>query len=57
MPRGAQPVAYGAMFEEGLVTLAKILATLIIPMGVIPVLFLLAPGGDTKEPTDVFNTD
>lgn len=45
------------MFEEGLFTLAKILATLIIPIATIPVMFLLAPGGDTKEPEDVFETD
>ncbi len=45
------------MFEEGLFTLAKIIATLVIPMGMIPVLFLLAPGGDTSEPSDVFDTD
>jgi hypothetical protein len=45
------------MFEEGLFTLAKILATLIIPMATIPILFLLSPGGDTTEPEDVFDTD
>jgi len=45
------------MFEEGLITLAKIVATLIIPMASIPVMFLLAPGGDTSEPEDVFDTN
>lgn len=45
------------MYEYGLVTLAKIIVTLIIPMGVIPLLFLLWPGADTTEPTDVFDTD
>ncbi len=45
------------MFEEGLFTLAKIIATLVIPMAAIPVLFLTAAGGDTKEPEDVFDTD
>jgi len=47
------------MFEAGLFTLAKIVAALIIPMGMIPIMFLLAPGGDRKEPSDsdVFDTD
>ena len=45
------------MFEEGLFTLAKIITTLVVPMGVIPVLFLLWPGADTSEPEEVFDTD
>lgn len=45
------------MHEEGLFTLAKIILTLVIPMSVIPIMFLLSPGGDTKEPEDVFDTD
>jgi hypothetical protein len=45
------------MFEEGLFTLAKIIATLVIPMGMIPLLLLLAPSGDRGEPSDVFDTD
>ena len=45
------------MFEAGLITLAKIVATLVIPMATIPVMFLLSPGGDTREPEDVFDTD
>ena len=45
------------MFEEGLFTLAKIIGTLVGAMSVVPVLFLLAPGGDTSEPEEVFDTD
>ena len=45
------------MFEAGIITLAKIVATLVIPMASIPVMFLLSPGGDTREPEDVFDTD
>ena len=45
------------MFEAGLFTLAKIIATLVIPMSVIPILFLLSKSGDTKEPEDIFDTD
>lgn len=45
------------MFEEGLFTLAKIVSILIIPMSVVPVLFLLSPGADKSEPENVFDTD
>jgi len=45
------------MFEDGLVTLLKIVATLVASMSVVPLLFLSAPGGDTSEPKDVFDTD
>lgn len=45
------------MYEAGLVTLAKIIVTLVTPMSIIPLMFLFAPGGDTAEPTDVFDTD
>lgn len=45
------------MFEEGLFTLAKIVSTLVGAMSVVPVLFLLSPGGDTSEPEEVFDTD
>jgi hypothetical protein len=45
------------MHEEGLITLAKILVTLIVPISVIPLMFLFSPGGDTSEPKDVFDTD
>lgn len=37
--------------EAGLVTLAKIVGTLLFAMGLVPWLFLLAPG-DTSEPHD-----
>jgi hypothetical protein len=37
--------------EHGLVTLAKIVGTLLFGMGLIPVVFLLAPG-DKTEPKD-----
>jgi len=45
------------MLESGLVTLAKIVATLVVPMSVIPLLFLLSPGADRSEPEDLFDTD
>lgn len=44
-----------AMVEPGLVTLAKIVGTLLLAMGVIPFLFLLSPGGDKSEPKDHFD--
>jgi hypothetical protein len=37
--------------EPGLVTLAKIVGTLVLAMGIIPLLFLLSPG-DRSEPVD-----
>ena len=37
--------------EAGLVTLAKIVGTLLFSMGLIPLVFLLAPG-DRTEPRD-----
>jgi len=46
-----------AMFEPAFITLAKIVATLVVPMSVIPLLFMFAKGGDTSEPTDIFDTD
>ena len=45
------------MHEEGLVTLAKIVTTLVVAMSVVPLLFLFWPNGETKEPKDVFDTD
>jgi hypothetical protein len=56
----ADHLGYGraAMVEPGLVTLAKIVGTLLFCMGVVPFLFLLAPG-DRKEPEvkDTFDGD
>ena len=43
------------MVEPGLVTLTKIVGTLLLAMGVIPFLFLLAPGGDKSEPKENFD--
>ena len=43
------------MVEPGLVTLAKIVGTLLLGMGVIPFLFLLSSGGDKAEPKDNFD--
>jgi hypothetical protein len=40
--------------EAGLITLAKIVATLVAAIGVVPFLFLLA-SGDRGEPTDTFD--
>ncbi len=45
-----------AMPEPGLVTLVKIVGTLLVAMGVVPFLFLLAPG-DRKEPNETFDGD
>ena len=42
------------MVEPGLVTLAKIVGTLLLAMGVIPFLFLISPGGDKSEPKENF---
>jgi hypothetical protein len=46
------------MVEPGLVTLAKIVGTLLVAMGVVPFLFLLSPG-DRSEPDtkDTFDGD
>jgi hypothetical protein len=45
------------MLEAGLVTLAKIVSTLVGAMSVVPLLFLFSPGQSKGEPTDVFDTD
>jgi hypothetical protein len=42
------------MVEPGLFTLAKIVGTLLLAMGIIPFLFLLSKGGDRSEPRDNF---
>lgn len=42
--------------EPGLVTLAKIVGTLLFGMGVIPILFLLS-GGDMTEPEDRLDSE
>jgi len=36
--------------EPGLVTLAKIVGTLVLSIGMIPLVFLMLPGSDTSEP-------
>ena len=41
----------GRPMEPGLVTLAKIVGTLLFGMGVVPIIFLLAPG-DKTEPAE-----
>lgn len=43
--------------EPGLVTLAKIIGTMLVAMGTIPFLFLLSPGGDRTEPTDRLDSE
>ena len=59
MGRPCQGVGRGyrgdPMVEPGLVTLAKIVGTLLLAMGTIPFLFLLSPGGDKAEPKDNFD--
>jgi hypothetical protein len=37
--------------EPGLVTLCKIVGTMLLAMGTVPLIFLLAPG-DRSEPSD-----
>jgi hypothetical protein len=43
------------MVEPGLVTLTKIVGTLLLAMGIIPFMFLLSSGGDKAEPKDNFD--
>jgi hypothetical protein len=42
--------------EPGLVTLAKIVGTMLLCMGTVPLIFLLAPG-DRSEPSDDEHAD
>jgi hypothetical protein len=44
------------MVEPGLVTLAKIIGTLLTGISVIPLLFLFAPG-DKSEPEDRLDSE
>jgi hypothetical protein len=44
------------MPEPGLLTLAKIIGTLLLAMGTIPLLFLLSPG-DSSEPQDRLDSE
>lgn len=41
--------------EEGFVTLAKIIGTLVLAMGLVPLLFLFTGGGDRSEPEENFD--
>jgi hypothetical protein len=41
--------------EEGLVTLAKIVGTLVVAMSMVPLLFLFRGGGDRREPEENFD--
>ena len=52
---GARGYRGDPMVEPGLVTLAKIVGTLLLAMGIIPFLFLLSPGGDRSEPKENFD--
>lgn len=46
------------MVEPGFVTLAKIVGTLLLCMGIIPFTFLLSPGDTSEpEPSDTFDGD
>lgn len=40
--------------EPGLLTLAKIVTTLVVAIGAVPIVFLFAPG-DRSEPEDNFS--
>jgi hypothetical protein len=42
------------MVEPGLVTLTKIIGTILLAMGVIPFIFMLSAGGDRAEPKENF---
>jgi len=43
------------MVEPGLVTLAKIVGTILLAMGIIPFIFMLSAGGDRAEPKENFD--
>lgn len=49
--RAPERVSSGRAMEPGLVTLAKIVGTMLLCMGTVPLIFLLAPG-DKSEPKD-----
>jgi hypothetical protein len=42
----------GPLMEPGLVTLAKIVGTLLFAMGLVPFIFLLSPGDDGEPSFD-----
>ena len=44
------------MYEHGLLTLAKIVTTLVVSMSVVPMLFLLLGKGDRSEPKEDFDS-
>jgi hypothetical protein len=50
-PRARLGTMVPPAMEPGLVTLAKIVGTLLFAMGLVPWVFFLA-GGDTSEPAD-----
>ncbi len=54
-PADARGYGGDPMVEPGLVTLTKIVGTLLLAMGIIPFLFLLSPGGDKSEPKENFD--
>lgn len=41
--------------EEGFVTLAKIIGTLVGAMSLVPLLFLFTGGGDRSEPSETYD--
>lgn len=53
---GSEVAIVAAAMEPGLVTLAKIVGTLLSAMGIIPILFLLS-GGDMTEPEDRLDSE
>jgi hypothetical protein len=42
--------------EPGLLTLAKIIGTLLLGIGIVPLIFLFAPG-DSSEPADRLDSE
>ena len=49
---GSAKIYVSAAMEPGLLTLAKIVGTLLVAIGLIPLVFLMWPSGSREEPKD-----
>lgn len=49
-------MVWSGMYEYGLLTLAKIVTTLVVSMSVVPMLFLLLGKGERAEPKEDFDS-